>query len=463
MRGAIFLGRYEAINFLGRGSMGQVFLARPVGQPERRVVVKTMHPQVAGDPAFRTLFANEMQYMARLRHPYAVRLLDSSIDDPRGPCIVMEYIPGITLEALLRREPCLAPERVGRLLGILCHALDAAHSLGIIHRDLKPANLMVVDAGTPNESLRVMDFGLAHLASKPHLSIEALNGSDIGHAVGTPCYMPPEQIRGDESDARGDLYSVGVMLYEMLTGALPFDHADTDAILRAHLFESPARFAHAADSDLIPPALEAVVLRCLAKYPVERPQTAGELARNYGESLGLEFWESTRPPALEPEPPPPPPPPAPPKPKSSLFAALASRKPADLYTVTHSLDAWMPEKIAVVKLRGFVEDAGGKVISSEPGLIRVQLGIVNPDAATTPTGIAGWLGRLASEPKPKAPAADAVEIELQLEKPNPNENRLRVTAVFRPVPGYPLRQPRIWRERCERIHNDLRAYLMAQR
>ena len=130
------------------------------------LLVKRIKDHIAAGPKFRQFFDAEVRSMAQFSHPYAVRLLDASLDDPNGPCMVLEFIPGITLEGLLARHRRLAPERVARLLGPLCHALQAAHAAGIVHRDLKPANLMVVDADTPKESVRVMDFGFAGFTAK---------------------------------------------------------------------------------------------------------------------------------------------------------------------------------------------------------------------------------------------------------------------------------------------------------
>src|SRR5262249_24610266 len=161
------------------------------------------------------------------QHPNVVALIDSSFSDPQGPCIVMEYIPGITLATLLRKYLRMKAARVGPLLGQLCLALDAAHRAGIVHRDLTPANLMVVNPDTPKEQLKVMDFGLALMANALYIPKERLaNPADFFSASGTPDYICPEQVRGDEMDARGDLYSVGVILYELLTGRVPFTKPD---------------------------------------------------------------------------------------------------------------------------------------------------------------------------------------------------------------------------------------------
>src|SRR5215468_399214 len=141
MVGRIFLGRYEATRVLGEGGMGRVYLARQLDLG-RQVVVKVMHDHIANDAKFCERFQRETLLMARFQHPYAVTLYDASLNDPQGPCIIMEYIRGITLDVLLQRSGKLSPTRVNRLLGQLCEALYAAHSQGIIHRDLKPANLM---------------------------------------------------------------------------------------------------------------------------------------------------------------------------------------------------------------------------------------------------------------------------------------------------------------------------------
>src|SRR5258708_24471355 len=224
MVGRVFLGRYETIRLLGEGGMGRVYLARQLDLG-RQVVVKVMHDQSAGDPKFCERFQRETLLMARFQHPYAVTLYDASLNDPQGPCIVMEYIKGMTLDVLLSRNNRLSPVRVGRLLGQICEVLQAAHTEGIIHRDLKPANLMVVDPDTPYERIKVMDFGLAKLVSGEN--IRTITVTNVEFAVGTPGYMCPEQARGDDMDQRGDLYSVGVIIFELLCGRLPFSGRST--------------------------------------------------------------------------------------------------------------------------------------------------------------------------------------------------------------------------------------------
>src|SRR5262245_17814470 len=153
MVGRVFLGRYQVISLLGEGGMGKVYLARQLDL-DRQVVVKVMHDHIAADAKFCDRFKRETNIMARFDHPFAVRLFDASVDDPQGPCIVMEYIKGVPLEDLLQtHKGRISPPRAGRMLGQICEVLQAAHHKGIIHRDLKPANLMVVDADTPYEKI----------------------------------------------------------------------------------------------------------------------------------------------------------------------------------------------------------------------------------------------------------------------------------------------------------------------
>jgi eukaryotic-like serine/threonine-protein kinase len=426
----IFLGRYQSERFLGSGSMGKVYLAHLIGSADRKVVVKIMHPHVAADPKARQLFEREVQSLGRLRHPYIVQLLDSSIKDSRGPALVMEYIPGSTLEEFLTKKGRLAVGHVGLLLGYLCHALDSAHALGIVHRDLKPANLMIVGADSLDESLRVMDFGLAQIASKPHFSAELLAGVAPTITQGTPSYIAPEMLRSDEIDGRSDLYSTGVMLFEMLSGQLPYPHNDVRSVLRAHLHENPQRFATLGVRD-IPPGVEQVVSLCLSKYPVERPQTARELARTFSAAIDIDIWEATMPESV-------------PEPAPAPAPIMKHPLPSSQNAISHRFEAWMPERIAVVKLRGFLEDLGGKVVESQPGMLRIRLG--EP--------------QLGAKNKGQAPLP--VEIALLMEKPDARDNRLIINALFRPFTNAMLLQTPAWLHKCDALYRDLQAYLMAR-
>jgi serine/threonine protein kinase len=449
MVGKTALGRYRLLQSLGSGSNGEAFLAEPLKFPEYRVVVKRIHDHVVEHPKFRQLFEAEVQSMANFDHPYAVGLVEASLDDPLGPCLVMEYVPGITLQELLDRRRRLDPERVGRLLGCFCHALQAAHTAGIIHRDLKPANLMVVKPDTPEESVKVMDFGFAGFAAKPHIQLAELTGHGPIFAIGTPGYVSPEMIRGDRVDSRSDLYSVGVMLYEMLTGRLPFSYDHQDRLLAAHIQEPPPRF-HRIGCGFIPPAVEGVVQLALSKYPNERQQSAQELAESYGRALGLNFWESTAPEGWEP-------------PVAAEIeedpAPRTLPQPSDPFHVIREFEASVPDRMAAAKLRGFVEDFGAEVLASEPGLILMRLGVPPGYVEKkTSSGIFGWFSaRRPSVPRGQEP----IEVELRMEKPNPSQQRLLVVVAFRPLKDYPPHDRDNWYARCDKLHTMLRQYLGA--
>jgi serine/threonine-protein kinase len=444
MLGRVFLGRYEATRLLGEGGMGRVYLANQLDLG-RHVVVKVMHDHVACDPKFRERFQRETLLMARFQHPYAVTLYDASLNDPQGPCIVMEYIRGVTLDTLLQSNGRLSAPRVARLLGQLCEALQAAHGMGIIHRDLKPTNLMVVDPDTPYEKIKVMDFGLAKLVASPS-PLYPGSDSNTEFAVGTPGYISPEQVRGEEMDHRGDLYSVGVILFEMLSGRLPFADRPTMDILLAHATEPPPSFTEVGAADWVPASVEAVVLACLAKEPAGRPANARDLAERFETALAHEVVVHDR----NGE--------AGPKPQdgernghSKLPPTLKTGDPS---LVIHYLEAWMPEAVAAYKLRGFVNDAGGEVVQSVPGLIRVRLGGRGSAYRHPGTGALSWLG-LGRKP-------GFIDVELHLERSDPTrESMLAITVAMRSSNGHTALDAG-WRARCNQVYCDLRAYLMGQ-
>jgi serine/threonine-protein kinase len=496
MLGRVFMGRYETVRLLGEGGMGKVFLARQLDLG-RQVVVKVMHDHIAADPKFRERFARETLLMARFQHPYAVTLYDASLNDPQGPCIVMEYIRGVSLDQLLSANGRLTPSRVSRLLFMLCEVLQAAHQAGIVHRDLKPANLMIVDPDTPYELLKVMDFGLAKLLGPGTQGRVTITNTEF--AVGTPGYMCPEQARGEEMDGRGDLYSVGIILYEVLTGQLPFRGKSTMEVLLAQVTEEPPPFAFTLADHGVPEPIERVVRLCLSKDPNQRPRNARALAELFEAALRGKAPESPEPlrslpgrpetvirpgaapapapaavdnggeppaapterkrrssrPAAKPAPSHPVPPlrslevrPVPAGPTDEPRPARPSGEPLD---VVHHLEAWMPEKIAAFKLRGFVGDVGGDILESSPGRIHVRVG--GPGSIYSPGGGSlAWLGLGRGAP---------IDMTLHLEHGASREGQLFVTVVFRPA----VQEQAIdigWRNLCTRIFCDLRAYLMGQ-
>lgn len=438
MNREIFLGKYEAKHLLGEGGMGRVFLGNDLSSG-REVVIKVMHDHIAANSRFRQNFQREMILMTRFRHPFAVELYEACIDSAR-PCIVMEFIRGETLDGLVRRQGRLQVNRVGVLLGQLCQVLQAAHDAGIVHRDLTPVNIMVTNPGSANESVKVMDFGLARMGDAPYIPLEKLTGQPSSIGGGTPDYVSPEQVRGEEVDHRADIYSLGVLLFKVLTGYLPFEKATSAAdILLAQVETAPPSFAAVGARGIAPAAVEEVVQACLAKYPNERPQTALELGQRFEKALGRKILPSHPIPA-------------------TILPLPREERHYDPRAVMDTIEAWMPEAIAVVKLRGFAQDVGGEIVESEPGFIRVRL--LDP---TTPPNKSpkSWLALLGFGLKPRS--LEHATLELHLEKKTAGQkNLLLITAALQPEENPRRSSDPDWRSWAEQVCLDLRAYLIGR-
>jgi len=270
-------GTYAVEREVGRGGMATVFLAHDV-KHDRSVAIKVLHPEVAGALGA-DRFLREIRIAAHLQHPHILTLIDSGEiprQDHMGPSFlyyVMPYVEGESLRERLTREGRLTPTDTARILQEVLDALTHAHGLGIVHRDIKPENIML-----SGRHALVMDFGVAKAASAAAASASAASGTltALGLAIGTPNYMAPEQAAGMASvDARTDLYAVGVMAYEMLTAHTPFTGTTPQAILAAHLTQTPPPIA-ARRPDLAAPFASAV-MRCLEKEPAARWQSAEQL------------------------------------------------------------------------------------------------------------------------------------------------------------------------------------------
>ena len=267
------VGPYRVLEHLGSGANGAVFLAEDT-RLHRRVALKTLVASAGGDIAGRrSRLLREARAAARLNHPHIAAVYDV-IDGADEIHIVMEHVHGTTLAARVRSGP-LPPMQVLGLGVQLAHALAHAHAMGVIHRDLKPANIMLTPAG----EAKILDFGLARLhevdAGSVPLSAPASTGMD-GRVAGTPPYMPPEVLRGEPADARGDLYSLGVTLFELLTGRRPFE-ARNGLALTAAILTSPTPRSRTAGEE-IPPSLDAIVYRAMSRDPNARHVSASDLA-----------------------------------------------------------------------------------------------------------------------------------------------------------------------------------------
>ena len=274
--GRVLDSKYELLSRLGEGGMGMVYRARRVHIGDE-VAVKLLHSKFATDDAAVERFRREARAAAQLHHPNVVTIHDYGEVGGRNPhtFIVMELVPGESLREVLKRVGRFTPERAIALMQGVCAGVGAAHRRNIVHRDIKPDNIIIIppEADGEPERAKVVDFGIAKLRD---LAAADNNLTQTGSVVGTPYYMSPEQCRGDELDARSDVYSLGALLYEMLAGAPPFVAQTMTGIVAKHLTEAPAPFAAALD---VPPALESVVLRTLAKNPDGRPADAAALAR----------------------------------------------------------------------------------------------------------------------------------------------------------------------------------------
>ena len=255
------VGNYQLLEKLGEGGMGTVYLGVDV-MLERKVAIKMLLPEIASQQDIVERFRAEAVMLARLNHPSIATLFNFFCEGSQY-YMVMEYVPGRTLETVIRDTGAL---RVDRAVAVMSKALDGiehAHELGVLHRDLKPANIMLMDSG----GVKVMDFGIARL-------LGAARMTRSGRIVGTLEYLAPERVRGQEGDGRSDLYSMGIVLYEMLTGRLPFTSDSDFDLMRAQLEAPPPRMetlrAH------VPPAIDAAVMRALAKNPDDRFPDAAE-------------------------------------------------------------------------------------------------------------------------------------------------------------------------------------------
>jgi tRNA A-37 threonylcarbamoyl transferase component Bud32 len=262
------LGKYRLVERLGQGGMAQVYKAY---QPDldRYVAIKVLHPHLTGDEDFAARFRREARAVAALEHPHIVRIYDFDADGELA-FLVMEYLKGTSLKARLHDLDCrdeqMDLEEVERIVGALADALDHAHRQGVVHRDLKPSNVLVTAGGRPV----LTDFGIAWMVDTTVIT-------ESGGTLGTPAYMSPEQGQGEPGDARSDVYALGVLLYQLCTGRVPFDANTPYAVILKHI-TAPLPPPRSIRPDL-PEAVERVIFKALAKDPNDRFQAASELGR----------------------------------------------------------------------------------------------------------------------------------------------------------------------------------------
>lgn len=253
--------KYRLERLLARGGMGAVYCARDV-QHDRLVALKTVRAELVGDADARKRFCRDAQVVAALEHPSIVSIFDYGTFTDGGAFLVMELVRGEDLRRVLQREGRIEPQRVVRILSAVCAGTDAAHREGVRHRDLKPENILLPEGGV---DAKVLDFGLA--------SVFQDGLRNAGMIIGTPAYMAPEQLRGIDADERCDIFSLGVIAFEMLTGELPFGRGSVTEIVLAHV-RGVARPRHP-----LPASLEHAVMAALQADPDDRPPTARAFAQ----------------------------------------------------------------------------------------------------------------------------------------------------------------------------------------
>jgi len=268
--GHVLGGRYRLDEEIGSGGMGSVFRGWHLVL-DREVAVKVLHPRLAADESFRARFLREPQMAARIRHPNIIGVHDAA-DDPEMPYIVMDYVSGGDLRRLVRRGRLETAEALGIVTDVAA-ALDAAHAHGLVHRDVKPANILLGESG-----VLLTDFGLAKLSSG------AADMTRTGIFLGTPYYAAPEQFEGAKASASADVYSLGCVLYECLSGAVPFAYESEFRLGLAHREEQPPRLSDTRPE--LGTRLDEVVARAMAKRPEDRYPSAGAVAEAARAALG---------------------------------------------------------------------------------------------------------------------------------------------------------------------------------
>jgi serine/threonine protein kinase len=307
--GSLIADRYRVTGFLRAGRMGDIYVARRTGD-ERKVAVKVLDPGLFGNEEAVKRFEREAKITLAIDHPCSTRVLDYG-RAVQGPYLVMEYVEGELLSDVIDEHGALAPERAARIAAQIALALDAAHAKGVIHRDLAPSNVLIAQQDGKKDLVKVTDFGLALLTHEDD-GAESTNLSAVGVRIGTPAYMAPEYIEEYELDHRADIYGLGVMLFEMLTGAAPFTGRPYK-IMDAHV-NTPMPKPSSKKTG-VPAWLDDLVLAMTHKAPKDRVQTAREVASALEKGLGaavelLEYQAPTSRPAPQREERPPTPPPA---------------------------------------------------------------------------------------------------------------------------------------------------------
>ena len=275
--GLVIDEKYQIDSKLGAGGMATVYQATRLMIGDT-VAIKILHPEQVRDPQSMERFRREAQAAARLKHPNAVNIYDFGVSTDGLVYLVMEIVEGKNIRTMIREQGPMTPRMAGEILMQACAALEAAHKQNIVHRDIKPDNI-VVDVTPTGVRVKVLDFGIAWMRDMATASL-----TQTGNVIGTPHYMSPEQCLGEELDSRSDIYSMGVVLFEMLAGVVPFNSPTSTAVIIQHVNQAPPPLRVINIS--VPPAVESVVLHALSKRREDRPQSAHLLAQELNDAIG---------------------------------------------------------------------------------------------------------------------------------------------------------------------------------
>ncbi|MBN2802501.1 MAG: serine/threonine protein kinase [Deltaproteobacteria bacterium] len=268
LKGKILLGKFRLNSIISKGGMGSVYLARNI-HDGNRYAVKILRSDLTFDPKIRERFLVEYRAASALSHPSIIQTYDVGETSTGELFLIMEYVDGPPLRRLLKRAKPLPVEQSIMISAAIAEGLQVAHKQGIIHRDLKPENILV--PRNSNESLiKISDFGIARILDTPNITT-------THHVLGTPSYMSPEQAMGTAIDQTTDIYSLGIIMYELFSGKLPFTGETPQDLLTRHIKSTPVTLKDLPNTEHICDKLENIVMKCLKKYPDNRPQDMAEI------------------------------------------------------------------------------------------------------------------------------------------------------------------------------------------
>lgn len=284
--GSVLADRYLVTDLLGEGGMGKVYLARHVRLPQQ-AAIKVLRPEMLRDPAAVARFNREAANASRIEHERIARVFDFGESADGTFYLAMEFVPGRTLKQIVTTDGAQTPERTATITRQVGEALDAAHRLGIVHRDLKPDNVMVIEDAEVGDRCKVVDFGIAKAVGG---SADEAGLTKTGFIVGTPDFMSPEQLLGENVDHRSDVYALALLSFQCLTGTLPFDSTTPERAMTARLVEQPRSLATVSPDTSWPAAVQTVFDRGLAKSADDRYASAGAFARDLASAIAS--WNS---------------------------------------------------------------------------------------------------------------------------------------------------------------------------